>query len=565
MTLWICVALVALCRGGFAEPAKDPKAMEKLTANLLAKEDYVGLDQLAADIKKKGYDLRESKPELKAFYDGFCLESSATERQWLDQQLKLNYWSRTHPESLTAKIALARWYLDYGWKARGTSFGDQVTQDGWNLMRERLRQATQILKSVPEAKVDDPEYYRTWIILEAEPGGRNSGCGKTAAERGVRLAREYYPLYLTRANFMLPKWFGQEGDWERFLINAANSFPGEKGDMLYARIARAQAHSYGDNFFNETKTDYGRVKRGFLAAAAFEDGSKRTADLSNLCYLATIQGDKETALKLAMELGDSIHHNAFGSEENFLRLRKESGVEKAVRSAQDQAVDAEHAGDLAAAEKSFAALQPGGGVNPWLTAFYLREGLEGKLRDLPFSEKQTFAQILDADVAAAEPNTLAELAKIAPQVGNWEKAEAAARAFDQKRPWNLIGKNTLWLCALHRGDAAAAEAVRREILNLQTNRAPYLAAQAVLGGSKTWEQAQGELKPGDIYNAQAAASIALHYYSIGQAETARKALEAMLPVCNRFPEKPLLESMLYGSVSRALGAPEATGSAGAVR
>lgn len=549
------IFLVPLLFAGFlsplrAEPDWDSNGVRKDAAELLKQEDFAALDQLVTDIKRRGYDIRQTYPELRAFYSAFGLDSRLTESQWLDQQGRLERWGRARPESLSAKIALADWYIGYGWKARGTAYSDRVTDEGWKLMGERLRQATRILKSVPEASVNDPEYYRLWIPLESEPSGQNAGSGKTAFQKGTTLAKEYYPLYSDRAYFLLPKWYGAPGDWERFLTNAANAFPSEKGDILYARVARAEARHYGDGFFKESKTDYTRVKRGYLAGAVFHGGSDRISDLSNLCYLAAIQGDRPTAAKLFLDLGDSISRDAFGDHNNFLRLRQECGVEVALQSAINQ----ERAGRIDEAEKTWTAFHPDTATSPWLPGFYLRQGIAAKLRELAF-KSETYGTLLDTNPADANPDTLAELAKIAPQVGDWDKAEAAARGFDQKRPFNLIGKNTLWLCALHAGDKARAEAVRRDLLALQTKRPAYLTAQAVLSGTKTWEQARPELNPQDAYIAQGVAAIALHYYTEGQPEAARKALTEAIPLCLGCPDKTLLESMLYGSLGRWLNPP----------
>ncbi len=540
---------IGLLQPVLGEPGWNPDEVKKKAVELLKAEDFAALDTLAATIRQQGYDIRQSYPELRGFYSAFDVKEGANEREWLDQQGKLTRWSQVRPESLAAKIALANWYLNYGWKARGTAYANQVSDEGWKLMRERLHQSAQILKSVPEGMVDDPEYYRTWIYLETEPGESNADCGKTAVIKGSNLAKEYYPLYSDRAYFLLPKWFGNPGDWERFLLNTANSFSGEKGDILYARIARAEAHHYGENFFKESQADYARIKRGYLAGAVYHNANDRPSDLSNLAYLATIQGDNATAVKLLLDLGGSVYRSAFGTDDNFNRLRKASGAEAII----NKALEAERSGKLDEAEKQFLSFHPDLSTSSWMISFYIREGMEAKLRPLRFSDQQSFAQILDADPSTtSDINTLAELSKLAPLVGQWEKAEAAGNAFNQKRGFNLIGKNALWICALHKGNREGTDAARQQFLELKTNRPAYLAAQALVAGTKTWEETRAELKPTDVYTPQAVTAIALHYYSIGQTATAHQVIEEMLPVCQETIEKRLLESLLYGSLGRSL-------------
>jgi hypothetical protein len=537
----------ALLSPVFAEPGWDPDGVKKKAADLLIKEDFAGLDNLAAEIRQKGYDIRQSYPELRAFYWAFSMNSKEPEDKWLNQQGRFQRWVQAQPDSLPAKIALANWYIGYGWKARGTAYANKVSDEGWKLMGERLRQASQLLKSMPEARVNDPEYYRLWIVLETQPDEQNAGSGKTAFQKGTTLAKEYYPLYSERAYYLLPKWFGGPGDWERVLTNAANSFGGDKGDILYARVARAEAVHYDASFFKQCKVDYARIKRGYLAGAVFHGGSDRTADLSNLCYLASIQGDKETAGKVFLDLGPSIYP-VFGTLETRDRFRNECGAEALIK----KATEAERNGNLAEAERMFISFHPDIPTNPWLKPFYRREALKAKLLPLMFNDKQTYAQLLELDINTAHPNALFELINVAPLAGEWEKAEAAARLFDQKRPWNITGKNILWLCALHKGDQPQIESARNAILNMKTDRAPYQQAQLVISGSKSWNDVRAQVSPNDGYGMQACVTIALHYATQRDSEALKRAVEDMVSQGGNADITDLLQSLLFGGIGRSL-------------
>jgi len=156
------------------------------------------------------------------------------------------------------------------------------------------------------------------------------------------------------------------------------------------------------------------------------------------------------------------------------------------------------------------------------------------------------------DVASATPDLLAEMADYLPMLGKWEKAEAAARRFDQLRPWNLIGKNTLLLCAIHRGDAGLADAMKKEIVSLKTNRANYQAAQAVLGGAKTWEDVSNSMENNNQYLTQGATSIALYYLAEGNGDSAKKVLEETMPFCVQNDDKMVMQGIVFGSLARTV-------------
>lgn len=567
--LCVCTAL-CLLQPVQAAPGNDNDGIKKKAATLFKQDDYAGLETLVGGIKQRGYDISQIYPELSAFYHALELKSTDSERQWLDQQTKLDGWAKAFPDSLSAKVAMADWFIGYAWKARGTGYAHTVTDEGWKLMSERLNQAANILRSVPPEKVDDPEYYRHWITLAVGDDSPNKAGGEAFA-KGAQVAKEFYPLYSTRAYFLLPRWFGKSGEWEKFAEEASATFLGEKRDILYAQLAQTQARFYGESFFQECSMDYDRIKSGLLASAALEKGL--FGNLSRLCYLAAIQGDKETARRLFLDLGSNATTRSFGELSDFIRLRKASGAAEAVEAAEAL----EQAGNLAEAEKALASFHPEAPTSPWLFYFYMRQGMEPKLRKITLlSDGFPIPKILDTSVAEANPDILANLSRICPQLGDWDKAEAAGREFNQKRPWNLTGKLTLWLCALHKGDRQQAEALRQEIAALKTDRPNYQAAQAILSGGKTWDDIRGELippaqdeqaassdgqsakEPGasskkfSQYLCQSITAITLHYLSKGDAATAQAVIKESLPACPDNPEKALLTSLLYGSVARSL-------------
>ena len=532
-------------------PGWNTDGVYQQTADLFKKDDYAGLEKLVGEIKSRGYDIRQTYPELSAFYSAFGITGSADEHRWLDQQTKLEGWMRAYPYSPTAKIVMADWYIGYAWRARGTGFADTVTQEGWELLAEYLAKAANMLKSVPPEKVDDPQYYRLWLVVALGQGWSRPQM-EHYFKKGTEMARDFFPLYSAAACFLLPKWYGNQKDCARFAAHAAASFSGEKGEILYALLAREDAHEYDDDFFTQSFFDYGRVRNAFLAEAEKNEITKFGAQ-NNLCYLASIAGDKATAKTLFLDLGYRAAKQCFGGLDTFLRLRKATGAQDSI----DHAMALEQGGNLAEAEKTWLSFHPDAKTNTWLKSFYVRQGMEAKLREstLP-TDGKTYAEILDTDVAQADPNVLANQSRLAPQLGLWDKAEAAAQAFNQKRPWNVTGKITLLLCALHRGDQEQAEAVRKEFVALKTDRPAYQAAQAVFNGRKTWAQARGDLKKGDQYLPQATTAIALYYLSQGKHEEAHTVLREALLLC-RDNDETLLESLLFGSLSRSLGpAPE---------
>jgi hypothetical protein len=52
----------------------------------------------------------------------------------------------------------------------------------------------------------------------------------------VAFESTYTYFYNNKVMYLLPRWFGQEGDWQKFAAQSADKMGSEAGDILYARI-----------------------------------------------------------------------------------------------------------------------------------------------------------------------------------------------------------------------------------------------------------------------------------------------------------------------------------------
>lgn len=78
-----------------------------------------------------------------------------------------------------------------------------------------------------------------------------------------------YPVYYSRkATYLLPRWKGKPGDWERFLSREADQIGGDDGDVLYARVAWLMQDDAFGNIFHESSISWNRVERGFKVLEA---------------------------------------------------------------------------------------------------------------------------------------------------------------------------------------------------------------------------------------------------------------------------------------------------------
>jgi hypothetical protein len=239
---------------------------------------------------------------LNEFYDYFNFDDSASDAYWESIAHCLEQWAQAHPESPTPLVTLGHLYLNFGWKARGNGWADTVTDQGWRLFGERLQKAKGYLDRAAALKIQDPCTYPALITVAL---GLNSPREEmeSAYNRGVALEPNYLELYYTKGYYLLPRWYGEKGEWEAWLKTVADARGGEEGDILYAWIAARQANMEHEDFFRRTDANYERMQRGFAAALERWGQATPSFNLNNICCFACIKGDRETARKYFKRIG----------------------------------------------------------------------------------------------------------------------------------------------------------------------------------------------------------------------------------------------------------------------
>jgi len=509
------------------------QAARATSAALLKNKDFQGLEHLVSEIKARGYRIDETRTELEEFYAG--LLKVPNEEHAIKLRETFAQWLAAFPDSTAARVALADSWIDSAWRARGTGWANTVTEEGWKKMAEYLERAGETLIGKAPETVDDPNYFRLWLMIALGEGWSHSQTNRYF-EKGIAVAPEYYPIYNSMAYYLLPKWHGEENDLELFAKTAADRFPGEKGDQLYARLIWMKADETDGNYFAGSVADPDRVKRGFELGLKSAKKSERHLPLNALCRIAMMTGDHATAQRLFFEIGPRYSADYYGWKNTFREQRNRSGAGERIAAARTL----EAAGKLDEAEKAYTSLTSDPATNPWLEFFYLKHGMKQKLAAM--ENPPNFDYNLKGS-----PDELCEITRTASLTGDWEAARTAADLFDSKRPWNLSGRMIQFLCAAKAGDRARAEELLLTLLNYKSNRPAYQTAQAVLSGETRWEDAAKQLEKCDGFNQQAGLTIAFCYAALGKMDLARKVAETMLTQCEDSPVYFMMfESFLYG-------------------
>ncbi len=287
-------------------------------AQLLKQQKFADLDCVANAARTGKIRFSGGAWKLRSIYIG--LESPRpghpTQEDWRRHMQLVELWSSLRPQSITARIALAESYISYAWDARGEGFTDSVTDSGWKLFGERIAKAKTILDTTPSLSHKCPDWY---IAMQQIASAQSWDAAKTTAlyQQAIAFEPDYQYYYRVRAEYLEPKWSGEEGDPARFAESAANQIGGDSGDVLYFLIAEGilcgcQEAEYGH-------FSWPRLQKGF--AALEKQYGPSLISVNALALMATKSGDWVVADPAFKRVGDNWNKELWVTETWFTSNR----------------------------------------------------------------------------------------------------------------------------------------------------------------------------------------------------------------------------------------------------
>jgi len=218
------------------DPGVDVHAIESYkmaVADLLKQEKFDDLDCTADELRSSRARFAGGAWQLVTFYQGLSdpWVGHATEADWQAHIERLKRWVKTSPLSITARVGLAESYSDFAWDARGGGTVDTVSETGWGLFHERLKMAKDTLNDATSLEAKCPEWF---VAMQGVAQGQGWTVPEETelVEKAIAYEPAYYSFYGRHANFLLPRWYGEEGDIAKFATQAADRIGGKDGDIL---------------------------------------------------------------------------------------------------------------------------------------------------------------------------------------------------------------------------------------------------------------------------------------------------------------------------------------------
>ncbi len=274
--------------------AKKRQALATESSNLLVARKYDALDQRANALLRSRLKVGSSWAYTKFALPLF--NGPGDEKGWSANHAHLEAWHKARPHSLLARIAVARSWTNGAGIARGEGYASTITPQGSRVMSARLRRAAPLFQElVPDIGKSPMVFSGLQYFAKLTSMPRNIYFA--LFQRADAAFPNYAPYSLEAATYLMPRWFGKRGEWERFAAQRANRLGGARGDILYADIACDQMAYYGNDFPKNTSASYARIKRGLTAAT--HSGRDPLFDATRAFEQAIIWNDTAFARHLA--------------------------------------------------------------------------------------------------------------------------------------------------------------------------------------------------------------------------------------------------------------------------
>jgi hypothetical protein len=304
-----------------ADDSTDARAVHEFSSSVRAlvyEKNFNRLERLADSIRSSKAKFSGGMWKLHAFYDGAGMpQGHATEEDWKALEKILNNWTTAKPQSITAQLVLANFYINYAWDARGEGYSDSVSDSGWKLFARRTAKVQTILEKARKLPVKCPEWFRLMQEV-AQLQGWDKIRAKSLLESALAFEPDYYYYYRMYALFVMPQWNGEPEESERFAKESADRVGGPQGDILYFRIVCFLISRSGNVISQSISAE--RIAKGYAESEKL-DGFSLT-NLNMFAFAAARMGDAIQANDQIKRIGDSWSEDTWGSRESFESARR---------------------------------------------------------------------------------------------------------------------------------------------------------------------------------------------------------------------------------------------------
>ena len=232
----------------------------------LAERNFTQLESAAREARAGKGRVVGGLWKLFVFYEVVTkpVVDSDTEDAWMLQFDTLKQWISVWPASATARIAMAGTYENFAYHARGTGYATSVSDTGWQLYGQRIALEAEYLAEASRLKDKDPFWFEAMQHVALAQGWDKSQA-KELTDLAYAFEPEFYHYYREYANFLLPKWYGEEGEAEAFAEEISKRLGGKQGAFVYFEIASVVTCQCDSEDTDMERLSWPKIKEGYEA------------------------------------------------------------------------------------------------------------------------------------------------------------------------------------------------------------------------------------------------------------------------------------------------------------
>ena len=243
-------------------------------------------------------------------------EGAVTDEMWLAMIGKLKKWKQQMPQSITARVALGKAYLQYGWFARGSGFSNTVAEKDLDKKRERMELAYTELTEAQTLAAKCPQWYETMLyIAMAESWSEEEYAA--LLEDAIKYEPDYYYYYYDVGMNALPRWSGRKGDWEKFAGEILKLDSKEK-NMMYFLFVSHMVDNYYNEWVDRQSISWDTIKKGYREMETKYGVDKQR--LNQYSFLASVNEDMPEAYDAFMKIGEDFDDEVY-SQARFNEIK----------------------------------------------------------------------------------------------------------------------------------------------------------------------------------------------------------------------------------------------------
>jgi len=295
---------------------------DNVLSSRLRHRQFEDIDAFAEQLRNSKIAFPGGRWRLARIYDAVIAGSQATaSREGTTPPMALlDEWMRSYPNSITAPVAYGQAMVSYAFQARGSDAASKVSEHQWNMFNERLKQTHAAMSKAYSLPRRCPHFYAVMQqIASAESWDRKNY--DRLFDEAVAFEPLYPNYYSLRANYLLPRWYGNEGEWQQFLIASTDRLDSHNGPAMFYYAYKFLADTTTDFTFEERdfpsimRPLWPRVSRGFSEMTMLHGVSNPA--INQFAKWAQLMGDREEAKKAFIRISEHWDKMVWKSRKNF--------------------------------------------------------------------------------------------------------------------------------------------------------------------------------------------------------------------------------------------------------